>query len=161
MAVLCFLLLRHWRVNRNTLITDWPVVGMFPGVLSNVSRLHEFTVEVLQIGGGTVEIKGPWFTNSLDFMVTCDPVNVQHIMTKSFANYPKGQDYKTIFEPLGDGIFNSDSDLWKYQRKMFQSLIGQTKFESYMEKTIHRKVVHGLFPVLDYVSTTEIQVNEL
>lgn len=158
LAVLCFLLLRHWRLNRNTVITNWPLVGMLPGIFRNVQRIHEYVTEIVQKGGGTARIKGPWLSN-LDFLITSDPVNVQHIMNKSFANYPKGHEFKMMFQPLGDGIFNSDSDSWKYQRKMFQFLIGQTKFESYMEKTIHQKVVDGLFPVLDRVSKTRIQVN--
>ncbi|KAF3444596.1 hypothetical protein FNV43_RR14288 [Rhamnella rubrinervis] len=158
LAVICFLLLRQWRLNRNTVISNWPLVGMLPGIYRNIARIHEYATEIIQKGGGTASIKGPWFTN-FDFLLTSDPVNVQHIMTKSFANYPKGHEFKMMFEPLGDGIFNSDSDLWKNQRKIFQFLIGQTKFESYMEKTIHQKIVDGLFPVLDHVSKTGIQVD--
>ncbi|XP_015866218.4 alkane hydroxylase MAH1-like [Ziziphus jujuba] len=159
-AVVCFVLLRHWRVHRNTsvIITNWPLVGMLPGLLRNVSCIHDFASHLLQKGGGTVEIKGPWLAN-LDFLVTSDPMNVQHILNKSFANYPKGPEFKMIFEPLGDGIFNSDSDLWKFQRKMFQLLMAKSKFELYMEKTIHRNVVDGLIPLLHHVSTTEIQVD--
>lgn len=159
-AVLCFLLIRHWRLNKNAVITQWPVVGMLPEILRNVPRIHEFIDEILKKGGGTVEIKGPWLTN-LDFFVTNNPLNVRHIFNKSFENYPKGPDFKLMFEPLGDGIFNSDSDLWKYQRKMFQLLTGQTKFVTYMEKTIQRKVVNGLLPVLDYISTAQIEVRIL
>ncbi|XP_015866209.3 alkane hydroxylase MAH1-like [Ziziphus jujuba] len=157
-AALCFLLVRHWRLHRNTVITVWPVVGMLPDILRNVPRMHEYIDEVIKRGGGTIEIKGPWLTN-LDFLGTNDPLNVRHIFNQSFEKYPKGPEFKIIFEPLGDGIFNSDSDLWKDQRKMFQLLTGQTKFVTYMEKTIQRKVINGLLPVLDHVSTTQIQVD--
>lgn len=111
---------------------------------------------VLKKGGGTFEIKGPCFAN-LDFLLTSDPMNVRHVLDKSFANYPKGPQFKMIFEPLGDGIFNLDADLWKDQRKMFQSLMANRKFEMFMEKTIQRKVVDGLIPLLHQVSTTQIQ----
>lgn len=34
-------------------------------------------------------MKGPWFAG-LDFLVTSDPLNIQHVLTTNFANYPMG-----------------------------------------------------------------------
>lgn len=137
--------------------SNWPLVGMLPNILINVNNIHNYITDVLKKSGGTLEFKGPMLANK-DCVVTCDPLNVQYILNKNFSNYPKGPKFKKIFEPLGDGIFISDFDLWKSQRKLFQSLIGRNKFESFMVKTIQRKVLDSLIPLLDYYSTTGAEV---
>lgn len=161
-AAICLLFLllviHHWRKHRNAaLLTNWPVFGMMPGLVKNIPRVHDFATEFLKSSGGTKEFKGPWFAN-FDFWVTCDPTNMHHILNTNFANYPKGPEFQKMFEPFGYGIVNSESHLWKNQRKMLLSIIGNSKFESYMEKTFERKVVHGLIPVLDHVSKARIEV---
>lgn len=158
LLLLLVVVIGHRRKKRNSgLLTNWPVAGMMPELLENITRIHDFATDVLKNSGGTFEFKGPWFANH-HFLVTNDPINVHHILNASFANYPKGPDFKKIFEPFGDGIINSESDLWKNQRRMYQTLIGQSKYEPFIEKTILGKVVDGLIPVLDHVSKSSIQV---
>lgn len=51
-------------------------------------------------------------------IITADPTNLEHILKTNFANYPKGPDYRQNFlDLLGHGIFNSDGETWKTQRK--------------------------------------------
>ena len=115
---LCFLFLcQRRRSKTRSAITNWPVVGMLTGLLQNAYNLHEFATWVLKQNGGTFEFKGPWFTN-MNFMVTSDPMNIHHMLSKNFSNYIKGQKVHENFDVLGDGIFNSESDSWRYQRKL-------------------------------------------
>ena len=158
-----FYVIWQWRRPRRNskLITNWPVVGMMPDLLKNINGIHAYVAEVLREFGGTLEVKGPaaYCLANLDFVVTSDPANVKHILNTNFANYTKGPDFKTMFEPLGDGIFSSDFDSWKLQKKIFQSLIAHNKhYDLFMHKTIQQKVVHGLIPVLDHVSKSAAQV---
>ncbi|GMY13276.1 alkane hydroxylase MAH1-like isoform X1 [Fagus crenata] len=155
---LCFLCLCFWRANKASPIINWPIFGMLPGLLQNTSHLHEYGTWLLKQYGGTFEFKGPWFTN-MSFVVTSDPNNIHHILTKSFSNYTKGPKFQEIFEPLGDGIFNSDSDTWKYQRKLIHSLIKHSRFELFFEQLVKGKVEKSLIPVLDHVSNLEIEVD--
>ncbi|XP_015866205.3 alkane hydroxylase MAH1-like [Ziziphus jujuba] len=162
-ALFCFLFLlltlRYWTNHRNAVVpTNWSLVGMMPGLLKNVPRIHDFATEALKSCKGTMEFKGPWFANH-DFWVTSDPINVRHILNTGFANYPKGPEFKKMFEPFGDGIINSDSDLWRNRRRMYHMLIGQSKYEAFIEKTILGKVVDGLIPLLDHVIQSGIQVD--
>ncbi|KAJ6752043.1 hypothetical protein OIU85_002463 [Salix viminalis] len=92
----------------------------------------------------------------MNFVITSDPKNVHHILSDNFANYPKGPEYKNMFEPLGDGILNSDSESWREQRRMIQLFMKNSKYRGLVEKTILRKLVRGLFPILDHVSRKEI-----
>ncbi|XP_044481465.1 alkane hydroxylase MAH1-like [Mangifera indica] len=95
----------------------------------------------------TYNFKGPWFAD-MDLVVTSDPMNIHHICSRNFANYPKGREYKEIFKPLGEGIFNANGEMWKIQRKMLHSLFKNNKYESALVRTINRKVENGLFPFL-------------
>ncbi|XP_059450027.1 alkane hydroxylase MAH1-like [Corylus avellana] len=157
-AFLCFLFLWHWIWNRDSPIINWPLVGMLPGLLRNASNVHDFITQILKHYGATFEFKGPWFTN-MNFVVTGDPVNIHHIMSRNFSNYTKGPEFRQIFEPLGDGIFNSDSDSWRHQRKLIQSLIKNNKFELFLKQVVQEKVGKGLIPVLDGASRQGIEVD--
>ncbi|KAJ1388320.1 Cytochrome P450 [Sesbania bispinosa] len=123
---------------------------MLPQALLNLWRIYDFITDDLKSQGGTSEFKGPWFTN-MDCIVTGDPMNVHHIMSKSFDNYVKGDEFREIFQAFGDGIFTADSETWKYNRTLFHSLFKQRSFEVLQEKIIQKKVQRTLLPMLDHV----------
>ncbi|KAK4386818.1 Alkane hydroxylase MAH1 [Sesamum angolense] len=147
--LLCFLRIRTLKTGSAP--TNWPVVGMLPGLLQNIHRLHDFATEVLSECGGTFKFKGPLFSN-MDMVLTSDPANIHHIFSKNFSNYPKGPEFRKIFEILGDGIFNADSELWELHRRTTLSLFNQPRFYSFLERTVWRKIETGLLPVLDHFS---------
>ncbi|XP_030953786.1 noroxomaritidine synthase-like [Quercus lobata] len=155
---LCFLFLCHLRWNKSRTITNWPVVGMLPGLLQNASNVHEYVTWLLKQNGGTFKFKGPWFTN-MTFMVTSDPMNINHMLSKNFSNYTKGQKFQEIFDVLGDGIFNSDSDSWTYQRKLLHTMLKDNKFKLFFEQFVKGKVEKSLVPVLDHISSFGIEVD--
>ncbi|CAI0378882.1 unnamed protein product [Linum tenue] len=95
-----------------------------------------------------VPSQGNSFMN-VDFMVTSDPTNINHIINKNGANYKKGRDFKAIMDPLGDVIFNVDGESWKFQRKLLHSLLNNPKFEGHAMETLKRKLRSNLLPVLD------------
>ncbi|XP_050262652.1 alkane hydroxylase MAH1-like [Quercus robur] len=158
LSFLCFLFLCQWRWNKTSPITNWPILGMFPDLFFNVSHVHDYATSLLKHYGGTFEFKGPWLAR-MDAILTSDPMNIQHILSKNFSNYDKGPTFREIFEPMGDGIFSTDSETWRYQRKLIQSLIKHSKFMLFLEKVVKGKVEKGLIPVLDHVSSLGIEVD--
>jgi cytochrome P450 len=100
---------------------------MLPSVLYNQSNIHDYATLVLKHHGGTFQFKGPWFTNIANFILTSDPMNVHHITSKNFNNYGKGSDFHEIFEVLGVGIFNLDSNEWKQERTLLHSILKRKK----------------------------------
>ncbi|CAL5368772.1 unnamed protein product [Camellia sinensis] len=118
------------------------------GMLRHVNRVHEMCTEILGRTGGTFLLKGPWFAN-MDMLGTVDPVNVHHVMS---SNFPKEPEFLKMFDVLGDGIFNSDADLWKNQKKLARVLINHQRFYRFLVKTSLGKVETGLIPVLNHVS---------
>ncbi|XP_059452591.1 alkane hydroxylase MAH1-like [Corylus avellana] len=157
-AFVCFIFLWHWRLNKDSPAVNWPLFGMLPGLLRNASHVPEFVTRVLKHSGGTLEFKGPWFTN-MNFVITGDPANIQHILSRNFSNYHKGPKFREVFEPFVDGIITCDSDSWRYRRKLIQSMIKNKKYELLLEKVSLGKVESGLIPILDHVSNTGIEVD--
>ncbi|XP_075487612.1 alkane hydroxylase MAH1-like [Primulina tabacum] len=146
LGVLCL----YRRLTRETKSapTNWPVVGMLPGVLRNLHRAHEYATQVLSECGGTYVFKGPWFFN-IDMVFTCDPANIHHIFSKNFPNYPKGPQFRKIFEILGDGVFNADYELWEMHRRVTLSFLTNANFYNLLENGAWKKIETGLMPVLE------------
>ncbi|CAA2974864.1 alkane hydroxylase MAH1-like [Olea europaea subsp. europaea] len=151
LAILCFLFIWSFRNINGQMPWNWPLVGTLPSLFFHVHRFHERCADVLEWSGGTFLIKGLWFAN-MDILGTVDPANVHFIMSANFANFPKGPEFKKIFEVLGDGIFNTDLDLWKNQRKQARSLLNHENFRKFLIRTSSEKVVNGLIPVLEHVA---------
>ncbi|KAJ7974658.1 Cytochrome P450 family protein [Quillaja saponaria] len=78
---LSILFLLKWIRYRNSPVIDWPFLGMLPGISRNAWRIHDYLTLLLKHHGGTMEFKGPWFTD-MNFVLTSDPMNVQHITGK-------------------------------------------------------------------------------
>ncbi|XP_023742547.1 alkane hydroxylase MAH1 [Lactuca sativa] len=155
MILLCILLFVSISVflyrRRSLPGTNWPVIGIAPDLILNAYRINDFATDLVKQGNGTFMLKGPWFAN-MDMLVTSDPTNINYVLSKNFPNYPKGPEFRKIFDILGDGIFNSDHEVWEIQRKTIMSLLKHPDFNSHLEKNIRNKIEKGLLPVLDLVS---------
>ncbi|OIS97781.1 PREDICTED: alkane hydroxylase MAH1-like [Nicotiana attenuata] len=128
--------------------TNWPLIGMLPGLIQNAHRVHEFATDVLIETMGTVEFHGPVLAN-LNMLITSDPANIHHILSRNFSNYPKGLEYRKIFDILGNGIFNVDYELWEIHRKTTMSLTSHPKFQILLERNTWDTIEKGLLPILD------------
>ncbi|KAJ1411960.1 Cytochrome P450 [Sesbania bispinosa] len=157
-AILLFVLIHYWRLNKHSPITNWPLLGMLPSTLLNLSNYHDYLTSVLKHHGGTFMYIGPWLTN-MNIVITSDPMNVHHITSTKFENYGKGSDFRDIFEILGDGIFRSDFETWKYNRTILHSIFKKPSFQLFIHKTIERKVDHCLLPFLDHAWKEGVQID--
>ncbi|GAA0156272.1 oxygenase [Lithospermum erythrorhizon] len=162
LMILCFVYLwcrfRNSNGKRCVIPSNWPVVGMIPGLLCNLHRIHEYGVDVLESSGGTFMFKGPWFTN-VDMLITCDPTNVHYILSKNFLNFGRGPQFKKMFADLGDGIFNAEGEFWGIQRKTTQAVFHHSGFKNFLVMSTRDKVEKGMIQVLDHVSKLGIDVD--
>ncbi|KAL0443162.1 UNVERIFIED_CONTAM: Alkane hydroxylase MAH1 [Sesamum latifolium] len=92
---------RSWR--KSSAPTNWPLVGMLPWLLRISRRVHSSVTQLMNERRGTFELKGPWFCN-MDMLITSDPANIHHIFSRNFSNYPKGPEFRKIFDVLGMGF---------------------------------------------------------
>ncbi|KAJ4715545.1 Cytochrome P450 [Melia azedarach] len=151
LAIICFIIFLLCCIsNNNGIPRNYPIVGMLPQLFLNGHRVHDWATEVLAKTQLSFLFKGPWFAN-MDIFATVDPANIHYIMSKNFSNFPKGPEFKETFDALGDGIFNSDSDLWKNQRKFAQAMMNHHSFYKFLLKISQDKVEKRLIPVLKHV----------
>ncbi|KFK33664.1 hypothetical protein AALP_AA5G043500 [Arabis alpina] len=157
-AFFCFLIFLISKKRHRSFPTNWPFLGMLPGLLVEIPRVYDFVTEFLEDANLNFLFKGP-FWGGLDMLVTVDPANIHHIMSSNFANYPKGTEFKKLFDILGDGIFNADSELWNDLRKSAQSMMMNPKFQKFSLATSLSKLEKGLLPLLDHVAKEKLVVD--
>ncbi|KAJ0449580.1 putative cytochrome P450 [Helianthus annuus] len=112
-SVFAWIFLHRWSQRTNKGPKTWPLVGAAIEQLMNYNRMHDWLVNYLS-ESRTVVVPMPFTT----YTYIADPANVEHVLKTNFANYPKGEVYHSYMEVLlGDGIFNSDGENWRKQRK--------------------------------------------
>ncbi|KAL1190300.1 Alkane hydroxylase MAH1 [Cardamine amara subsp. amara] len=131
---------------------------MLPGLLLEIPRVYDYITEVLEDANLNYPFKGP-LLGGLDMLITVDPANIHYIMSSNFTNYPKGTEFKKLFDVLGDGIFNADSVLWKDLRKSAQSMMMNPEFQKFSLATSLNKLEKGLVPLLDHVAKEKLVVD--
>ncbi|MFS7969675.1 putative cytochrome P450 [Helianthus anomalus] len=157
LAAICYISFSMFH-QRHVKVYEWPLLGMLPSLAREVGRIHERCEELLRVTGGTFLFKGPWFLH-MDMLVTVDPSDVHHIMSSKYFNFPKGNEFREIFEVLGDGIFNSDYDLWRRHRKITHALINNQRFVRFLARMNYEKLARGLIPVLNHVASKGVVVD--
>ncbi|KAL5545890.1 hypothetical protein UlMin_005577 [Ulmus minor] len=88
--------------------------------------------------------------------ITANPKNVEYMLKTRFENYPKGKAFSTILgDFLGQGIFNVDGDLWRFQRKMASLELDRQSIRSFAVEIINNEINSRLIPLLSSVSGKE------
>lgn len=114
----------------------------FSELVKNSHRILDWTTELLKAS--------PTSTVATYMgVVTANPENVEHILRTHFDNYPKGDRFVTILEDfLGRGIFNSDGDHWKLQRKTASLEFSTNTIRTFVMDNVRLEVVERLLPLL-------------
>ncbi|GBF98692.1 sterol 14-demethylase [Raphidocelis subcapitata] len=117
-----------------------PLLGDAPQLLPNLHRLHDWIEEQLRaLGPGA-----PTCMFTLPFMRTFvsvrHPAVLEHILKTRAGNYPKGQPFRDNFGPLlGKGIFVSDGEQWRWQRKLASRIFSIRSFKLYVSEVFGAK----------------------
>ncbi|KAJ3071410.1 Protein kinase alk2 [Podochytrium sp. JEL0797] len=108
-----------------------PFVGDAAVIAKNFNRLHDFFLETFETTNNeTFVLKLP-FAPAL-FMVN-DPAIVEFVLKTRFDVFEKGADFRQTFHDfLGVGIFNSDGESWKYQRKLAAKIFNVKNFKEFV-----------------------------
>lgn len=134
----------------------WPLVGSLPYLFKNRHRLHDWIAGNLRRTGGTATyqtctIALPFLAFKQGFYtVTCHPKNIEHILRTRFDNYPKGPQWQAAFHDLlGQGIFNSDGEIWLLQRKTAALEFTTRTLRQAMNRWVNRTIRTRLWKILE------------
>ncbi|CAN6198574.1 unnamed protein product [Urochloa humidicola] len=148
------LYIKYRRSKSTSLPTEWPIVGVLPCIAANRHSFHDFVTSILAATNLNFRPYSPPGTN-MRFFLTCDPDNVRHILTKNFANYPKGDDFSSVFGGLLEGtIFTTDGESWRRQRARIHHVLTRPSLLGSMSRGCHDKVAHGLVPLLSHMAVS-------
>ncbi|KAI3944278.1 hypothetical protein MKW98_016508 [Papaver atlanticum] len=112
--VLAYVLEYGWNQRNVKGPKSWPFIGVLIELLINYHRMHDWLTDYFH---ESKTFKAPLPFKTITFIA--EPANVEHVLKTNFHNYPKGEAFHTYLEELlGDGIFNSDGEMWKQQRKI-------------------------------------------
>ncbi|XVF00071.1 hypothetical protein REPUB_Repub03eG0254100 [Reevesia pubescens] len=132
----------------------YPILGTLPDFLRNRHRFLDWTTEILN--------RSP--TNTSVFVrpgkvhgvITANPLNVEHVLKTNFENYPKGERFIFLLKDfLGQGIFNSDGELWKIQRKTASYEFNTKSLRNFIMESVRLETSTRLIPVLNQASETQ------
>ncbi|TKY62746.1 Cytochrome P450 94A1 [Spatholobus suberectus] len=133
---------------------DYPLVGTLPEFLKNRHRFLEWSTQVLRdCPTNTAVFSRPY---KLYGVITANPDNVEHMLKTRFDNYPKGDRFIHLLQDfLGQGIFNSDSDLWKVQRKTASYEFSTKSLRNFILDTVTFELQTRLLPILSKASESD------
>ncbi|KAH7281989.1 hypothetical protein KP509_35G006900 [Ceratopteris richardii] len=144
----CHYMVQRWRSTRGR-PTNWPVLGMLPAMLINLDHIHDWVASLLISNSGTFLFQGPWFSD-MRYLYTADPRNIEHALRTNFDDYPKGKGFSDIFlDLLGQGIFNTDGELWRIHRKVTSLQLNSRLCREFSDSAIFSMVENKLLPLLD------------
>lgn len=107
-----------------------PVIGPMITLLKKIEVLNDWLYETTRDLGSTWTF---WVPGQSRFVVISDPVDVEHMLKGNFDNYEKGAEFhKRFVELLGNGIFNTDGENWRHQRKTASELFKVNNFRNNM-----------------------------
>ncbi|PON34826.1 Cytochrome P [Parasponia andersonii] len=89
-------------------------------------------------------------------VTTTNPLNVEHMLKTNFENYPKGDGFIIVLCDFHDrGIFNSDGELWKVQRKTASYEFNTKSLRNFAMENIAVELETRLIPALEKASETD------
>ncbi|XP_071725048.1 cytochrome P450 CYP94D108-like [Rutidosis leptorrhynchoides] len=127
---------------------NYPILGTIPEFFLNRHRFLDWSTDVLsRCPTNTAVFIRPGKFNGV---LTANPDNVEHILKTNFENYPKGTRFISLLEDfLGHGIFNSDGEMWRTQRKTASYEFNTRSLRNFVIETASVLLHKRLIPVLE------------
>ncbi|KAM7253740.1 hypothetical protein ACFE04_031422 [Oxalis oulophora] len=130
---------------------SYPIIGTFLAIKANSHRRVQYTSDILLKSPTGTAILPLWL--GLKQILTADPNNVKYILKTNFHNYEKGPRFrKTMFDFLGNGIFNADGDTWKFQRQVASHEFNTRSLRKFVEEVVDTEVNDRLTPLLAHAA---------
>lgn len=130
-------------------IRNYPFLGSLPEFFMNRSRFLDWSTGVLASTptNTTVFTRPGGGDNGI---ITANPANVEHILKTHFDNYPKGERFIDLLgDFLGEGIFNSDGELWRIQRKTASYEFNSKSLRNFVMENVTVELRSRLLPILE------------
>ncbi|XP_027095426.1 cytochrome P450 94A1-like [Coffea arabica] len=126
---------------------SYPLIGSYFSILANNERRVQWTSDIVR--------SSPNLTFTLHrplghrMVLTANPSTVQHLLKSHFHVYGKGDVFRrTLSDFLGEGIFNTDGDNWKFQRQVSSLEFNTKSLRKFVETVVDTELSERLVPIL-------------
>ncbi|KAK4281991.1 hypothetical protein QN277_013423 [Acacia crassicarpa] len=148
---LIFLLFEFLRKSPKRGFRKYPLLGTLPDFLKHRERFLDWTTEVLRDCPNNTSVF--FRPGKVRGIITANPDNVEHMLKTNFPNYPKGKRVISLLQDfLGTGIFNSDGQLWKVQRKTASYEFSTNSLRNFVIENVTVEIQTRLLPLLSQAS---------
>ncbi|KAK6153387.1 hypothetical protein DH2020_013026 [Rehmannia glutinosa] len=126
---------------------SYPIIGSLFEISGNMKRYVQWTSDIVTSNPNlTFSLFWPFGQQEI---FTANAANVEHILKSNFHNYEKGELFRSSFRDfLGDGIFNSDGENWKFQRKVSIHEFNTKSLRKFVEHVVDTELTDRLLPFL-------------
>ncbi|XP_051116841.1 cytochrome P450 94A2-like [Andrographis paniculata] len=133
---------------------SYPIFGSFFAIVKNRHRFVQWSSDI------ATSIPTLTFYLNQNFgltnIVTANPAVVKHVLKTNFGNYDKGEFFRTsLGDFLGDGIFNSDGEMWKLQRQIAVHEFNTKSLRKFVETVVDSEISGRLIPILQDAAAAE------
>ncbi|CAK7346458.1 unnamed protein product [Dovyalis caffra] len=129
------------------LLKSYPLIGNSIAIYANRHRGTQWTSDLIQKSPSATVVLHRFLDGGR--ILTGNPANVQHMLKTQFYNYQKGSESRrTLFDFLGDGIFNNDGDSWKFQRQVASHEFNTKSLRKFVETVVDTELSQRLIPIL-------------
>jgi cytochrome P450 len=117
-----------------------PLLGNGLQILRHLPRIHDWIAEqraAVGAGGATFAMTQPLMPA---IFVASSPSVLEWVLRTNAGNYVKGENFRRNFGPLlGKGIFVSDGEEWRWQRKLAARMFSVKGFKLYVSEVFGAK----------------------
>ncbi|XP_056158374.1 cytochrome P450 CYP94D108 [Syzygium oleosum] len=144
----------HIKPTRTPGFRLYPVVGALPDFLRNRHRFLDWMSVVLRSAPTNSVVF--WRPGGVRGVITANPAVVEHVLRSRFENYPKGDKLIALLgDFLGKGIFNSDGELWRVQRKTASYEFNTRSLRQFVMRSVTVEIETRLVPILSRAAAEE------
>ncbi|CAA7398396.1 unnamed protein product [Spirodela intermedia] len=142
-------------------IKAYPLIGNLPQFVRHRHRLLEWHTELLAAAASTNTVHFHFFGEH-QCIITANPANLEHLLKSNFENYPKGPFVISLMEDfLGRGIFNSDGELWKHQRKTASFEFNTRSLRMFVVENVQQEITKRLLPRLRRATGAAVDLQDV
>ncbi|CAK7340304.1 unnamed protein product [Dovyalis caffra] len=137
----------------NKAFKSYPILGALPEFLGNYHRYLDWITEIAINSPGNTAVFH--FPGNIHGVFSANPSNVEYVLKTNFENYPKGDEFVSYLEDFfGRGIFNSDGEAWKVQRKTAIHEFSTKSLRTFVVDKVQVGISTRLVPILAKASKT-------
>ncbi|TPX55746.1 hypothetical protein PhCBS80983_g05075 [Powellomyces hirtus] len=137
-----------------------PLIGNAYSVIKNFDDMLDNQVELMKATSNkTYALTIPFVPT---IYVTQDPINVEFVLRTQFENFVKGERFHEVTKDvLGEkGIFNSDGEVWRVQRKLASRIFTVKNFKDFVGRVFREEaevLLHSLDAIAEKGDVIDLQ----